>query len=232
MRLILTLVLFISFPLLADDCDEVPKHTLPLSSKTHRMLTQLTSEVRNDYKKRPTTNPGYRLALAFDTNFKVPVVGTDKYFGRIYFTNNKEEIQYRDELITERRLKEERERPTVFYYTAYKASDINSPKGLTLVKAAGAEVTLKSTGTFSTDRGGRLNLRVKIPMQNPVTYVIDIVVQNGNVQKFIMDGNQRVPFDSFKINAENGMFGGPSILSGIDNIQIIRGGKVTHTINQ
>ena len=196
------------------------------------MISDVNSGIRNEFKKRPVATPGYRLALAFDTNFKVPLVGTDKYFGRIYFTPNAKEVKFRDELIAERRMKEEQEKVGRFYYTGFDVKDINSPQGLTLVKAAGAEVTLKSIGNFSTTQGGRLTLRVKIPMQKPSLYVFDIEVKNGVVKKYLINGTERISFDTFKINAETNMFGTPTILSGIDNVQFLTAGKVTHIISQ
>lgn len=231
MKFALSFLLFFSYSLFAEECNDVPPEKMPLSTENYEMVKKLNSEIRADFKRRNENSTGYKRVLSFDTNFKIPLIGRDRYFGRIFFTNNSSEIKYRDELIADRNFDKEKKKPGSVYYTSYSTSEINSPQGMKLVQGAGAEVTLKSEGQFTTTKGGRLVLRVKIPMKKPATFIFDVAVNNGIVQKYIIKDNLRIPFDHFVINAETNMFGTPSILSGIDNLQFYRNGKPVTSIS-
>lgn len=235
MKLLLTL-LFI-FPLTTfafeEDCD-YPASVPVLETGNAKMIKELHDGIKSDFKKRPMNLKGYNLALSIETNFEAPIIGKDKYWGRIYLhDSDTKNIKYRDDLIAEEHYNKEKKNPGSFNYSNYSVADINSAKGLSLVKAAGAEVNVKSSdGKFTTKNGGRLVVKVKAPNEKAFNLTMDVNRQGARVNKTLILGNKRVPFDSFKINASKNFLGVTTILSGITNIQFYSGGKVVHTITQ
>jgi hypothetical protein len=191
----------------------------------------VNDKIKEDFKRRPVTLSKYHSLLNIETNFEVPVVGEDTYFGRVYIVDGKPDIlKYRDEMIADRQYKNE-SKDDSFYFSEYKVSDINSPKGLSLIKQAGAEVTMKSTG-FTTTKGGRIYLKVKGPGDSPQNLVIDVKISPGKIENFLIIGGQRIAFDSLKINADKSFLTGTSILAGIKSLVFSKNGQTTKTITQ
>lgn len=219
----------------AFDFDCVPTEVIPdiMNPEHVDMIQEISDQGKRDFKRRPINKPNYMLALNIETNFEAPLIGKDPYWGRIYFKDKDDtNIYYRDDLIAEDHYKDEKKDPNSFWHSTYSKNDINSAKGLSLVKAMGAEVNVKSVGTpFSPKTGGRINIKVKAPKTNAFNLLMDIKRSGKNVTKELIVGSQKIAFDSFKINAARNIFG-ISILNGVDTIQFMKGGKVVHTINQ
>ncbi len=237
MKILLCLTLLFSFNAFSEQGDEsceLPNTQPILDDETAQLVGNLNDAIKKDFKRRPLTTSGFVLALNIETNFEVPLIGSDVYWGRIYLKNGDDKnIAYRDDLLAEKNYDREKADPKRFTYSNYSVANINSAQGLSLAKAAGAEVNVKSTdGNFTTKAGGRLTIKVKAPGENSTTLIIDVVNSGGKISKFLIVGNSRVSFDSFKINAEKNIFGSTSILSGVETIEFFSGGKVTHTITQ
>lgn len=214
-----------------NDCDYSPVPPV-LDESTAKMIEVMGNGIKRDFKRRPIGS-AYKLALNIETNFQAPLIGNDIYWGRIYIRDgDNSKVYYRDDIITEKHYNEEHSNSDKVYLTNYPVSDINSAAGLTLVKAAGAEVNVKAVGKFSNATGGRLNIKVKAPGENSMMVSIDVVNNKGKISNFLIVNNKRIPFDSFKINASKNFLGITSILNGIDSIQFTSGGKVIHTITQ
>ncbi len=229
---LLILITFM-FPLItfaqSDDCKfEVAEPIL--GNDVQKIFETMGAGIKRDFKRRPLGLP-LRLALSIETNFEAPLVGKDIYWGRIYIKDSDpNNVFYRDDLLAEDNYKNEQAHPNLVSNSVYKVSDINSAAGLSLVKAAGAEVNVKAVGKFSTVTGGRLSIKVKAPGENAMNVIIDVVNNKGKISNFLIANNKRIPFDSFKINASSNFLGITSILNGIDNIQFTSGGKIIHTI--
>ncbi len=232
MKILITILLFLSFinGSLAEDCHYSVTGDEILDGDNIKMLRQVSNGLKREFKRRPFNVKGFHLALSIETNFEAPLIGKDIYWGRIYLKDgDSQNIGYRDDLIAEKNYSEESKKPGRFNYSNYKVSDINSAKGLSLVKAAGAEVNVKSVGkAFSTTSGGRLAIKVKAPSENARSLVIDVVRRNGSISNFLIVNNRRIPFDSFKINASKNFLGVTTILAGVDSIKFYSGGKVVH----
>ena len=191
----------------------------------------IADNLKEQFKRRPVNKPKYHSLINIEANFSAPFIGKNKYFGRIYAVDGQPGIvKYRDEIIAQKRYGEESADPSVFYFSEYKVSDINSPAGMSIIKQAGAEVTLKSTN-FSTTKGGRIFLKVKGPGDSPQNLVIDIKITPSGIQNYLVTNGQSIPFDSMKINAENSFIAGTSILNGIQNIEFSQNGNIKHTVN-
>lgn len=237
MKFLLTLTLLFSLNIFAEELDENCEYPIIepiLEVGAAKMINQVSTAVKRDFKRRPMNVKDFNLALNIETNFEAPLIGKDPYWGRIYFKDGDDQnITYRDDLIAEENYNDELKKPALFNYSKYKVSDINSSKGLSLIKAAGAEVNVKSTDEkFSIKTGGRLTIRVKAPSENPYNLSVDVVRAGKNVSKFLLIAGKRIPFDNFKINASKNFLGVTTILSGIDTIQFYSGGKVVHSIKQ
>jgi hypothetical protein len=233
--LVLTLAILMSFSVSSstDTCN-CGLDINSIFSEDLKSFSVINESIKANFKKRAVTTPGYLLALNVETNFEAPLIGKDIYWGRIYFKESApDKIMYRDDLIAHDNYNKEKENPALFYFTNYKVGDINSPQGLSLIKAAGAEVNVKSHGApFSTKTGGRLAIKVKAPKEKAITMYVDVVRKGNQIQKFLLVNNKSIPFDSFKINASKTLITGTSILNGIDNVQFTSYGKVVHTIIQ
>lgn len=232
--LVFSLILLFSFPVSAnpDNCNCLDINSV--LDENLKSFSNISESLKASFKKRKVTTPGYHLALNVETNFEAPLIGKDIYWGRIYFKDGApDKIMYRDELIADDSYSKERVKPAAFFFSNYKISDINGPTGLSLIKAAGAEVNVKSHGApFSTRTGGRLAIRVKAPKEKPITMYVDVVRKGNQIQKFLLVNNKSIPFDTFKINASKNLITGTSILNGIDSIQFRANGKLVHTIIQ
>jgi hypothetical protein len=198
----------------------------------HEMLRELSEGIKKEFKRRHSTPRGSILAINIETNFTVPVIGRDEYFGRIYLKPGDPKIRFRDELLAERNYDEEKRDPDHPFYTPYLVSEINEPDGLSLVKSTGAEVNIKSNGSFNTNTGGRIFLKVKAPGESSANYVIDVEIKEGKIQNYIIHNGKKIPFDSLKINADKNFLGITTILSGIKNITFSQNGKITLTVSQ
>ncbi len=232
MKSLILITLFVPFLVFAevDDC-YYPAAPSILGDENTKMFETMGSGIKRDFKRRPLGLP-LRLALSIETNFEAPIIGKDIYWGRIYLKDGVDDkIHYRDDLLAEDNYKNEQAHPNKASNSAYKVSDINSAAGLSLVKAAGAEVNVKAVGKFKPSTGGRLSIKVKAPSEKAMNVTIDVVNNKGKITNFLIANNKRIPFDSFKINASKNFLGVTTILSGIQNIQFTSGGKVVHTIN-
>ena len=200
-----------------------------LDSDVIDSLEAVSDKVKEDFKRRPVEYKTYHSLLNIETNFEVPMVGRDTYFGRVYIVDGKPDVfKYRDELIADRNYQKESKNNS-FYTSEYKVSDINSDKGLSLIKQAGAEVTMKSTG-FTTTEGGRIYFKVKGPGDKPQNLVIDVKISKGKIENFLIIDGKSIAFDSLKINADKSFLTGTSILAGIDSLVFSKDGKPTKTI--
>jgi hypothetical protein len=192
---------------------------------------EATADDKSSFKRRASPY-GYihNLAISIEANFHVPIIGSQNYFGRIYFLEgNDKKIDYRDEQIAEKRYSDEKRSPKDFYTSGYDVSKINSTEGLNLVKAAGAVVNLKS-GNLLPSKGGRLYLKVKAPGTTEMNMTIDVVVSGRNVQCYYVSGNQKYAFNSLTINAEKTFLSGTSILNGILSIEFNQNGRFSYSV--
>lgn len=232
MKFLILITLFLPLFTFAESDDCGVKIAEPiLDDSNTKMIETMGAGIKRDFKRRPL-GPPLRLALSIETNFQAPLIGNDIYWGRIYLKDGVDDkIHYRDDLLAEDNYKNEQAHPNMVSNSVYKVSDINSAAGLSLVKAAGAEVNVKAIGKFKPSIGGRLSIKVKAPSEKAMNLTIDVVNNKGKITNFLIANNKRIPFDSFKINASKNFLGVTTILSGIQNIQFTSGGKVVHTIN-
>jgi hypothetical protein len=193
--------------------------------------TKVVAEDKNSFKRRASPYTSiHTLAMSIETNFPVPFIGSQNYFGKIYLlTNDVTKIDYRDEQIAHKYYKEELKKPKDFYTQGYKVSSINSKSGLDLVNAAGAVVNLKS-GNFSPVKGGRLYLKVKAPKTEEMNITMEVVVNDRSVQNYVVVGTQKYPFTSFTINADKSFISGTSILNGILSVEFNQNGRFSYSI--
>lgn len=232
--LLFTFILALSVSAFATEADCPPTGDAIVPDETISMMTSIGDELKKDFKRRKVTLSGYQLALSIETNFTVPLVGNDPYFGRIYFTQDQSIIKYRDELITDDHYKDEKKKNgDSFFMSSFNVADINKSTGLSLVKAAGADVNISCPAkNFSPAKGGKLHLKVKAPSGKPFSIDLEVVVSNGKVQNYLLKDGRRIAFDSMKINAKKNVFGSRSILAGIENIQFKSGSSVSHSLSQ
>jgi hypothetical protein len=158
MKILLCLTFLFSFNAFSGQGNEICElpNTRPiLDDETVQMVDNLNNAIKKDFKRRPLTASGFVLALNIETNFEVPLIGSDLYWGRIYLKNGDDKnIAYRDDLLAEKYYAREKADPKTFYNADYSVANINSANGLSLVKAAGAEVNVKSAdGNFTTKAG-------------------------------------------------------------------------------
>ncbi len=193
--------------------------------------TKAIVQDKNSFKRRASPYTSiHTLAMNIETNFPVPFVGSQNYFGRIYLiSNDANKIDYRDEQVAHRRYKEELKNPKDFYTQGYEVSILNSKAGLNLVNSAGAVVNLKS-GNFSPLKGGRLYLKVKAPQTNEMKITMDVVVNGKSVQNYVVVGTQKYPFTSFSINADKTFLAGTSILNGILSVEFNQNGRFSYSV--
>lgn len=232
MKLLILLILLLPLTLSANEDDCYPEVTGEsiLDKDAEPLIMGISNAMKRDFKRR-RVGPPLRLALSIETNFQAPLIGKDTYWGRIYLKdNNDTHVMYRDDLVAEDNYRQEQARPDTISHHSYAVKDINSAAGLSLIKAGGAEVNVKAVGQFRPKTGGRLSIKVKAPTEKPMNLVIDVVNNNGRISNFLIVGNKRVAFDSFKINASKNFLGVTTILAGVKDIQFTSGGKVIHTI--
>lgn len=232
MKLILFSLIIMSLHAGAQSICKAPVGVTPVDPEVTKSLSDIRKCVRNQFKRRAVYPAGFTLALNIETNFNIPFVGKDPYFGRVYFSPGKDEIKYRDEKISQDNLTKEQKKPSSIYLSSYKLSDMNSDKGLSLVNGGGAEVVLSSpTHNFSSTTGGRVAAKVKGPNGKALRFIIDIELSKGKAQNYVINNGKRIPFDTIKVNAKGG-FMGVSILNGVQNIQFIKSGKVLATTTE
>lgn len=234
MKFLLPLLFSLSLSTYAqEECDyPVMEPLIPVEQAEN--LKQVSNAIKKDFKRRAIKLPGFINVLSIETNFDAPIIGKDTYWGKIYIRDGQNDrITYRDDVIAERHYNEEKKNPDKTYYTSsYNVAEINSAKGLSLIKAAGADVKVKSPGgKFSTKTGGRLVIDVKAPNESPKVITMDVVRKGKSISKSVVVGDKKIPFDNFKINASKNFLGITTILSGIQSIQFFSNGKVVHTIN-
>lgn len=232
MKLILFSLIIMSFHAGAQSICKAPVGNKPVDPAITKSLADIRKCVRSQFKRRVVYPQGFSLALNIESNFNIPFVGKDHYFGRVYFSPGKDEIKYRDEKIAQDNFAKEQKNQSSIYLTSYKLTDMNSSKGLSLVNAGGAEVVLSSpTHNFSSTTGGRVSAKVKAPNGKALRFTIDIELSKGKAQNYVINNGKRIPFDTIKVNARDG-FMGVSILNGVQNIQFIKSGKVLATANE
>lgn len=220
----LILTLLFSTLSIAEVCDEYYQESTFAEFEDFLSAADFNNADRINFKRRkgPST---LKEIIRIESNFKVPMAGTDTYFGRIYLGRDSSTIRYRDELIAESRYKDEQAKKPDFYTSSYKVSDINSSSGLSLLKAAGASVTIKSPSKkFNTKSGGTVHLIVKHPIEGSFTLVLNIAISNGVAKNSVLIDGKSYGFDTLKINAAT-----LGIAAGIRNIEFTNKGKLAHT---
>jgi hypothetical protein len=194
-------------------------------------LLEVNERIKTEFKQRPIVLAGHQQVLSFETNFKVPVFGKDLYWGRIFLNDrNPSTISYRDELLAEKHFSEEIQNPLSIWTSGYELSEINSPRGLSLIKVPGSEVNIRSVeAPFTTSNGGRLKLKVKAPRTQEMDLLIDVKRSLNSISRTLLINGTEIPFDSFKVNARSGILG-VSILNGVQEIQFFKEGRRVHVI--
>lgn len=163
---------------------------------------------------------GWTMGLRIETNFRVPLVGSQNYFGKIFFKKGDSSIRYRDEILAREHYRDESAKPSFYNTASFSVANMNRPQG----SEVGTGVRLIGRN-FNTNTGGRLTISVKPPGGTRMNVPLDVQVVNGRAVTSINVGNRRVVFDTLKINSNSG-----GILSGLDNVQLISNGRVVHTI--
>ena len=125
-----------------------------------------------------------------------------------------------DEMLAREHSKDEAQNPTSYNVSGFTVARMNRPEGYEV--STGVRLYGQN---FNTNTGGRLTISVKPPGGGRRNVPMDMTVVNGSAVTAIQLGSQRIVFDTLKINAVGG-----SILSGLENIQLISNGRVVHTI--
>lgn len=184
-------------------------------------LGNVTAQERRDFIRRHATPAGgWSLALNIETNFKVPFVGSQNYFGRIYFKKGHAQIRYRDELLADDHYRDESANPRFYNTSGYSYSRMNNPRGYSV--ATGVRLIGRS---LDSNNGGGLTIQVDPPGSAPMNIPMDVQVVNNRAVLSVLAGNRRVVFNQIKINATRG-----SILRGVENVQFFQNGRLVHTL--
>lgn len=154
-------------------------------------LYAVTRQERQQFIARHRDLAGWTVPLKIESNFRVPLVGSQNYFGRIYFRRGENFIQYRDEQIARRNYDRERRDPSTFMASRYTTAEINARGGYEL--APGVRLIGQQ---FNTTTGGALTISV-----NGLRVNFQVTV-NGNraIPAAIVNG-RRVTFDTMRINS-------------------------------
>lgn len=231
MKLFLFSLFLLSFQVEAQQICKAPVGET-VDSAFAKNLGEIRKCVRNQFKRRRVNPSGSILFLNIESNFTIPLVGKDPYFGRVFITPGKNEIKYRDEKIAQKFMQIEKKNSASIYLTTYSTNDVNTKHGLSLVDAAGAKVVLTSPAqNFNSSKGGRLTASVQGPNGKPLSFAIDIEITPKKVQNFVILQGKRIAFDTIKVNAKDGLMG-VSILNGVQNIQFMNGGKLMATATE
>lgn len=196
---------------IAQDCSNcAPRRT---RNENVENLRNISAQERRQFMARESTPAGWTLGLRIESNFKIPLVGSQNYFGRIFFKRGENHIKYRDEQIARKHYDDERRGG--FFTSRYNLAEINSRNGSSV--APGVRITGQN---LNSNRGGRLTIaanRLQVP--------IDITVNGNRAIPSITVNGQRIVFDTMKINARRG-----GIIAGVSNVQLLSRGRVVHTI--
>lgn len=185
------------------------------------IVHEIAKADKRDFIARTATPAGgWSLGFNILSNFKIPFVGSQNYFARIYFKKGEPIVRYRDEMIARDHYRDESQNPRFYNTHQLTVARMNRPDGYEV--STGVRLYGRN---FNTNTGGRLTIAIKPPGGSRLSVPVDITVVNNRPVTAIQVGSQRVVFDTLKINADGG-----SILSGLDNIQLIANGRVVHTI--
>ncbi len=187
-----------------------------------RLVRNIVSEEKRNFLTR-TAYPagGWTLGLKIESNFKIPFVGAVPYFGKIFFKKGDSVVRYRDEMVARSHYRDEARNPRFYNTNQLTVARMNRPDGYEVSTG----VTIFGQNNFNTNTGGRLLISVKPPGSRRMNVPMDLTVVNNKAVSSILVNGLRIPFDTMKINMNNG-----SILGGLQNVQLFAGGRVVHTI--
>ncbi len=212
-----------SFVALADEqtCEiaGLPMYDLPQELQEVHAIT--AAERRNFQARTMYPAGGWTMGLRIETNFKVPFVGNQNYFGKIFFKKGDTSIRYRDEILARDFYREETANPMTYHTASFGVANMNRPGG----SEVGTGVKLIGSN-FNTNTGGRLTISVKPPGSSRMNVPFDVQVVNGRAVPSLNVGGRRIVFDTLKINSNSA-----GILSGVDNVQLFSNGRVVYTID-
>ncbi len=222
MKTILIFILMMSASAFAtEELCEIPgmtEYELPSELETVHAISK--AEKREFLARSATPAGGWTLGLNIVTNFKIPLFGSQNYFGRIYFKKGDATVRYRDEMLAREHYSSESQNPRFYNTNPLTVARMNRPDGYEV--STGVRLYGRN---FNTNTGGRLTIAVKPPGGRRLNVPVDMTVLNGRPITAIQVGTQRLVFDTIRINAQDG-----SILSGLDSIQLLSNGRLVHTI--
>ncbi len=164
---------------------------------------------------------GWSMGLRIETNFQVPFVGSQNYFGKIFFKKGDANIRYRDEMLAREHYRDEVANPNHYNTVGYSVANMNRPQGSDV--ATGVKLYGRN---FNTNTGGRLTISVKPPGGRRLDVPVDVQVVNNRAVTSMSVAGRRIVFDTLKINSNSG-----GILSGLDNVQLFSQGRVVYTLD-
>ena len=178
------------------------------------------------FKRREPSNL-FKL-VAIDSDFKVPPVVGDTWWGNIYLEPKDNTLRYRDEVMANSNYNRELSDPrTPLTHAKYKANDINSPGGLVLMNDHGAFISVKNDGRpFDIRTGGNVIFTFKSPGGNTARIKMNIVIRNGRPVNTVITPGGPVAFDTLKVRT-----GFTGIVGGVSKIEFKRAGVVAYTLD-
>jgi hypothetical protein len=215
-----------TFTYAQDDLDLDPKCLSPGASsfqlpQEFEQLLNVTAQERRDFMRRTMfPSGGWPLALSIETNFKVPFIGNQNYFGKIFFKKGENFIRYRDEIIASDHYRDEGANPNFYNTNRFGIARMNSAGGSQV--ATGVKLIGRN---FNSNTGGHLTIQVDPPGSGPVNIPMDVAVVNGRTVLSLKVYGRPVEFNSLKINAKGG-----SLLRGVETVQFFKNGRLVHTL--
>lgn len=204
-----------------DDNCEIPGNVGFRMPNELRLVQNIVNQEKRTFLARNATPAGgWSLGLRIESNFRIPLVGSIPYFGRIYFKKGDPRIRYRDEMIARDHYRAEAANPGLYHTNGMTVSRMNNEEGYEV--STGVRIYGQN---LNTNTGGRMVLSVKAPGSRRMNIPVDVAVTNNRMVNSILVNGRRIRFDTLKINANGG-----SILRGLSNVQLIAGGRVVHTI--
>jgi hypothetical protein len=159
--------------------------------------------------------------MRIETNFKIPLVGSVPYFGRIYFKKGDPNIRYRDEMIARRHYRDEAGNPKFYNTSQFNVAEMNKREGDDI--ATGVKIFGQN---LNTNTGGRMVLSVKPPGSSRMNVPVDVAVVNNRMATSILFKGKKIAFDTLKINMNH-----QSVLRGLQNVQFFAKGRLVATLN-
>jgi hypothetical protein len=225
MKKLIFLLVFISTQVFCESENDIFYYIFPVERNTH-LRSPASAPARVQFKKRNDPNGLPRL-VTIESNFTIPVVGRDKYFGYVVFNQKGNTIHYRDEVQAEAHAKQESQNPNEYYTQPFPMKDFNSSHGIMLLNTSGAVVQATSPGrNFNSKTGGIIAFRFKAPGSNYLNARVEVTVRNGIPStRVLTNDGQRLPFTMLKINS--GLLG----ILDIKNMEFYDGAHLIHTID-